>query len=648
MLKLEDLQLARGSKLLIDKANVQLNPRERAALVGRNGTGKSSLLAAICDEAAIDGGDLHRPPLSRIVKLEQITPHSTLSSADYVIAGDRELAVAQAASLSTSDIALAQAMDKLTELEAWSAPARARILLTGLGFSQAQCEQSVNELSGGWKMRLNLARVLMAPGDLLLLDEPTNHLDLDAIIWLQDWLRRFQGATLLVSHDREFIDAVADSVWHLEHDTITRYAGGYTSFEEQALERAELRERTVQAQETRIAHLTSFVERFRAKATKAKQAQSRLKALERIERVQKLSAAPNTSFRFEMTGEGPDPIVVTDNLNCGYGEPLLRNIKLSIRKGERIGVLGRNGAGKTTLIRTLVGELKSLGGTMTASKVAKLGYFAQGAIEALDSTSSALEHMRRLAPERTPQELRDYLAPWGFRGELATDPIAPFSGGEKSRLALAMLAWTRPHVLILDEPTNHLDAQAREALTLALADYPGALLLVSHDRALLRTAVDRFVLVADGSLQEYEGDLDDYTQWLVKKNQELRKLSNESNAQAIDATGNSTDLATTDNESDSANDSVSRKDERRFAAQERLRLNELKKPLEKAVTQVEKKLNPLQTRLAELDLRIADSALYADAGAAAQVTKEHGQLRAQIEILELEWLVLSEQLELIT
>jgi ATP-binding cassette, subfamily F, member 3 len=642
VLKLEDLQLARGSKLLIDKANVQLNPRERAALVGRNGTGKSSLLAAICDEAAIDGGDLHRPPLSRIVKLEQITPHSTLSSADYVIAGDRELAAAHAASLSTSDNELAQAMDKLTELEAWSAPARARILLTGLGFSQAQCEQSVNELSGGWKMRLNLARVLMSPGDLLLLDEPTNHLDLDAIIWLQDWLRRFQGATLLVSHDREFIDAVADSVWHLEHDTITRYAGGYTSFEEQALERAELRESTVQAQETRIAHLTSFVERFRAKATKAKQAQSRLKALERIERVQKVSSAPSTSFRFEMTGEGPDPIVVTDSLNCGYGEPLLRNIKLSIRKGERIGVLGRNGAGKTTLIRTLVGELKSLGGTMTASKVAKLGYFAQGAIEALDPSSSALEHMRRLAPERTPQELRDYLAPWGFRGELATDPIAPFSGGEKSRLALAMLAWTKPHVLILDEPTNHLDAQAREALTLALADYPGALLLVSHDRALLRTAVDRFVLVADGSLQEYEGDLDDYTQWLVKKNQELRKLGNESNVEANDVSGNQTELTT---DVDSANDSVSRKDERRFAAQERLRLNELKKPLEKAVAQVEKKLNPLQTQLAQLDLRIADPALYADAGAAAQVTKEHGQLRAQIEILELEWLALSEQLE---
>jgi ATP-binding cassette, subfamily F, member 3 len=646
VLKLEDLQLARGSKLLINKANVQLHSRERAALVGRNGTGKSSLLAAICDEAVIDGGDLHRPPLSRIVKLEQITPYSTLSSADYVIAGDRELAGAQAASLNSSDDALAQAMDKLTELQAWSAPARARILLTGLGFSQAQCEQSVNELSGGWKMRLNLARVLMAPGDLLLLDEPTNHLDLDAIIWLQDWLRRFQGATLLVSHDREFVDAVADCVWHLEHDTITRYAGGYSSFEEQALERAELRERTAQAQETRIAHLTSFVERFRAKATKAKQAQSRLKALERIERVQKVSAAPSTAFRFEMTGEGPDPIVVTDRLNCGYGQPLLRNIKLSIRKGERIGVLGRNGAGKTTLIRTLVGELKSLGGTMTSSKVAKLGYFAQGAIEALNPESSALEHMRRLAPERTPQELRDYLAPWGFRGDLATDPIAPFSGGEKSRLALAMLAWTKPHVLILDEPTNHLDAQARDALTLALADYPGALLLVSHDRALLRTAVDRFVLVADGTLQEYEGDLDDYTQWLVKKNQELKKTSGDSNFDPVTSANGLTNSGS-DNDSESSGDSVSRKDERRLAAQERLRLNELKKPLEKAIAQIEKKLNPLQSQLALLDQRIADPALYDDAGAAAQVTKEHGQLRAQIEIFEIEWLNLSEQLEAI-
>jgi ATP-binding cassette, subfamily F, member 3 len=644
VLKLEDLQLARGSKLLINKANVQLNLRERAALVGRNGTGKSSLLAAICDEAVIDGGDLHRPPLSRIVKLEQVIPLSTLSSADYVIAGDRELAAAQAACATSSGNALAQAMDKLTELQAWSAPARARILLTGLGFSQAQCEQSVNELSGGWKMRLNLARVLMAPGDLLLLDEPTNHLDLDAIIWLQDWLRRFQGATLLVSHDREFIDAVADCVWHLEHDTITRYAGGYTSFEEQALERAELRERTVQAQETRIAHLTSFVERFRAKATKAKQAQSRLKALERIERVQKISSAPTTSFRFEMTGEGPDPIVVTDHLNCGYGQPLLHNIKLAIRKGERIGVLGRNGAGKTTLIRTLVGELESLGGTITASKVAKLGYFAQGAIEALDGASSALEHMRRLAPERTPQELRDYLAPWGFRGDLATDPIEPFSGGEKSRLALAMLAWTKPHVLILDEPTNHLDAQAREALTLALADYPGALLLVSHDRALLRTAVDRFVLVADGGLQEYEGDLDDYTQWLIKKNQVLRKSGSEANAS--DESADQSD-SIVDNGNEGSGDALSRKDERRVAAQERLRLNELKKPLERAVAQVEKKLNPLQVQLAQLDARIADPTLYDDAGATAQVTKEHGQLRAQIEVLELEWITLSEQLEAI-
>ncbi len=644
MLKLEALQLARGSKLLIDKANVQLNPGERAALVGRNGTGKSSLLAAICDEAVIDGGDLHRPALSRIVKLEQITPRSQLSSADYVIAGDRELASAQAAiaaanaadtgdSADATGQALAHAMDQLTQLEAWSAPARARILLTGLGFSQAQCEQSVNELSGGWKMRLNLARVLMAPGDLLLLDEPTNHLDLDAIIWLQDWLRRYQGAVLLVSHDREFVDAVADSVWHLEHETITRYAGGYTSFEEQALERAELRERTAQAQETRIAHLTSFVERFRAKATKAKQAQSRLKALERIERVQKVSSAPSTSFVFEMSGEGPDPIVVTDGLNCGYSnQALLRNITLSIRKGERIGVLGRNGAGKTTLIRTLVGELASLGGIMTASKVAKLGYFAQGAIEALDSNSSALEHMRRLAPERSPQELRDYLAPWGFRGELATDRIEPFSGGEKSRLALAMLAWTKPHVLILDEPTNHLDAQAREALTLALADFPGALLLVSHDRALLRTAVDRFVLVADGHLQEYEGDLDDYTQWLSKKNQELRNQSDDSTSGA----------------GTSAADAVSRKDERRFAAQERQRLNELKKPIERLIAQLEKKLQPLQIKFKALDEQLADPTLYQDSSAASQVSKEHGLLRTQIESLENEWLELAERLEAIT
>jgi ATP-binding cassette, subfamily F, member 3 len=654
MLKLESLSLARGVKTLLKNASVQLNPRECAALVGRNGTGKSSLLAAICNEMSLDSGSLQKPPLEKIVKLEQVLPASLASCADYVLAGDRQLAAAQlavdAAQGDDQGEQLADALTALNELEPWSAPSRARSLLNGLGFSSEQCEQPVNDLSGGWRMRLNLARVLMAPGDLLLLDEPTNHLDLDAIIWLQNWIKKFSGAVLLVSHDREFIDAVADSVWHLENETITRYSGGYTKYEDQAAARAEQVERQIQTQDERIAHLTSFVERFRAKATKAKQAQSRLKALERIERVQRVSGAPSTRFTFAMQGEGPDPIVVTEALHCGYGFPLLKNIRIALRKGERVGVLGRNGAGKSTLIKTLVGEIPVLSGSITRSKIANIGYFAQGAIEALDDSASALDHMRRLVTAQenargagpgsariSPQELRDYLAPWGFRGDLATDRIAPFSGGEKSRLALAMLAWHKPHILILDEPTNHLDAQAREALTLALADYEGALLLVSHDRALLRSTVDRFLLISDGKVEEYDGDLDEYTQWLaLKANSTSANNSPNEKATASKPISNSVNSPTDDTKS---------KEERKVAAQERQRLAEQKKPIEKKLKTIELDMHKAQTRLHELDELLADSSLYDDKEKATAISREHGDISGVLRDLEWQWLELSEKLE---
>ncbi len=632
MLRLENLSLSRGGRPLLRNVNISLNPGECAALVGRNGTGKSTLLAAISGELSLDQGKIHAPIAQHIVHLEQVLPRSSLSSVEYVIQGDRQLMEArraqQQAESANDGQSLAHALLALDEAQNWSADARARQLLNGLGFSQLQCEQSVDALSGGWRMRLNLARVLFAPGQMLLLDEPTNHLDLDAIIWLQQWLKAYQGSVLLVSHDREFIDAVADVVWHLEHQSLTRYSGGYSQFEEQSAERLAQQERAISIQEERIAQLTRFVERFRAKATKAKQAQSRLKMLERMVKIQRFGSVPQTRFQFELSSEGPDPILTTDQLCCGYGQTaILSNIKLAIRKGERIGVLGRNGAGKSTLIKTLVGELVPMSGEIQKSRVAQVGYFAQGAIESLDPKANALQHMRRIAPDRSPQELLDYLAPWGFRGELASDLIEPFSGGEKARLALAMLAWHRPHVLVMDEPTNHLDSQAREALALSLAQYEGALLLVSHDRALLRSTVDRLILVADGTVTDYEGDLDEYTLWLAKKPVD----------QASQA-GGPTHQATVE---------TNRKDERRVAAQERERLGKLRKPLEARLNRVNQQLTQLQTEITQLELQLASSQTYEDAQVAAKLTRQHGEAKNRLAGLENEWLQISEQLEAI-
>ena len=636
MLKLDGLRLARGSKMLIDGASVLLSARECTALVGRNGSGKSSLLAAICDEASIDGGSLDHPPLARIAKLAQTTPKSDLCAADYVIAGDRALTAAKLelsnALASQDGNAQAHALAKLEDLEVWSADSRARSLLDGLGFSLAQCDQAVDELSGGWKMRLNLARVLMAPGDLMLLDEPTNHLDLDAIIWLQDWLIRFAGAVLVVSHDREFVDAIADSVWHLEHQTITRYKGGYSQFEDQSAARAEQAQKLEQEQQIKIAHLTKFIERFKAKATKAKQAQSRVKALERMERVQIRGAGPSTSFTFAAINDGPDPIFSTDALDCGYGNTaLLTGIRLAVRRGERIGVLGRNGAGKSTLIKTLIGDLNKLAGTLEKSRAATVGYFAQAAIESLRDEWSAIDHMRKIAPDHKPQDLRDYLAPWGFRGDLASDPIKPFSGGEKSRLSLAMLAWSKPHVLVMDEPTNHLDSQARDALAFALSDYEGAVLLVSHDRALLRSTVDRFILVKDGKVTEFDGDLDDYAKLLQQGDSGTHLQGNPASLDNPQI-GSKTGAA----------------DQRKNSAAQRQRLAVLRKPAEKRLEMVEKLLHPKQSRLQVVAAQLADPTIYENNTQAANLSKEHGELAAQIELLEDQWLTLASELEAIT
>ena len=524
MITLRQITLRRGVKVVLQEASVTLQPGEKVGLIGRNGAGKSSLFAMLADRLHADAGEVEMPPRWRIGEVAQEMPETDDSATAFVLQGDLPLMRAQAA-LDAADAsgdghAIGDAHLALDEAGGFDAPARAQALLLGLGFRPAQLEAPVNSFSGGWRMRLQLARALMCPCELLLLDEPTNHLDLDALVWLEAWLQRFNGTLVIISHDREFLDAITRVTVHLDDGALTRYGGNYTWFEEQRALRIVQAQAAFSKQQDRIAHLQHFIDRFKAKATKAKQAQSRVKALARMEKLAPVMMAGDFSFEFREPAALPNPMLTMDSLCCGYGETMIvEGISRSVLAGQRIGILGANGQGKSTLVKTIAHALAPLAGQVTEGKGLAIGYFAQQELDLLQPADGPLMHMVRLARDQGPaareQELRDFLGRFRFTGDMVHQTVGSLSGGEKARLVLAMIVWQRPNLLLLDEPTNHLDLNTREALSIALNEFEGTVMLVSHDRALLRETCDEFWLITRGGLREFDGDLDDYQRWLL-------------------------------------------------------------------------------------------------------------------------------------
>lgn len=638
MLRLLNLALMRGTRLLYAHANLIASPGERIGLVGPNGCGKSTLFAAILGDLAPEDGELETPPHERIAHVAQSFTVEDISCIDCVLSGHAPLMNAKAAlkraEASGDEMALAAAHSELAEVNEGAVVAQAKAILAGLGFAEADSCRKVHDFSGGWRNRIQLARALMRPADLLLLDEPTNHLDIDSLIWLENWLRRVEATVIIISHDREFLDRAVNTIWSVEDGTICRYAGNYSQFELARIEKLRAQESARRAYETQAAHLTSFIERFRAKATKARQAQSRIKMLEKLQAVEPVRAKREWRFNFLKPLRLPEHLVDGENLKIGYRDKVvLSGVSFSIRSGERIGILGVNGAGKSTLVKAIVGELTPMSGELRRGQGLEIGYFAQHQLDQLRMDETPLEHLRHLAPDAREQELRDFLGTYRFSGDFAEAKVAPMSGGEKARLALALIAWKKPNLLVLDEPTNHLDMETREALTMALSTYEGAVLLVSHDRHLLRAVTDELWLVHEGRKEVFEGDLDDYAK-IVLDHRRVTAAEARAEHQADKAARNEAQP-------------VNNKEARRLAAQERARIAELRKPLKKELEKVEREMNALSEKLKTLDTQLADPAFYngADQGKVAQTLREHGELAPKVEALEMHWLELSEKIE---
>lgn len=638
MLRLLNLALMRGTRLLYAHANLIASPGERIGLVGPNGCGKSTLFAAILGDLAPEDGELETPPHERIAHVAQSFTVEDISCIDCVLSGHAPLMNAKAAlkraEASGDEMALAAAHSELAEVNEGAVVAQAKAILAGLGFAEADSCRKVHDFSGGWRNRIQLARALMRPADLLLLDEPTNHLDIDSLIWLENWLRRVEATVIIISHDREFLDRSVNTIWSVEDGTICRYAGNYSQFELARIEKLRAQEFARRAYETQAAHLTSFIERFRAKASKARQAQSRIKMLEKLQAVEPVRAKREWRFNFLKPLRLPEHLVDGENLKIGYGDKVvLSGVSFSIRSGERIGILGVNGAGKSTLVKAIVGELTPMSGELRRGQGLEIGYFAQHQLDQLRMDETPLEHLRHLAPDAREQELRDFLGTYRFSGDFAEAKVAPMSGGEKARLALALIAWKKPNLLVLDEPTNHLDMETREALTMALSTYEGAMLLVSHDRHLLRAVTDELWLVHEGRKEVFEGDLDDYAK-IVLDHRRVTAAEARAEHQADKAARNEAQP-------------VNNKEARRLAAQERARIAELRKPLKKELEKVEREMNALSEKLKALDTQLADPAFYngADQGKVAQTLREHGELAPKVEALEMHWLELSEKIE---
>jgi ATP-binding cassette subfamily F protein 3 len=530
VIRFSNVFLRRGVKLLLEAADASINPGERIGLIGANGSGKSSLFALLQGELHTDKGEVDFPAHWRLAHVAQETPALERPALEYAIDGDTALRSLESRLATAEDgVLIGELHAALADADAYTVRSRAERLLTGLGFRHEELANPVSSFSGGWRMRLNLAQALMCPSDLLLLDEPTNHLDLDAIIWLEEWLKRYPGTLLMVSHDRDFLDAVVTGVVHIDQRRLRRYSGNYSSFEEQRAQNLVLAQSQLEKQQRERAHLQSFIDRFRAKATKARQAQSRMKMLARMEQLAPLHVAAPFSFEFREPLRAPNPLLVLENVDAGYGDKVVLNeINLSLQSEQRIGLLGVNGAGKSTFIKTVAGALPALAGNTTVNKGLVIGYFAQHQVEMLRDDQSPLWHLARISENgrASPreQELRDYLGGFNFPGDMATSAIEHFSGGEKARLALALIVWQRPNLLLLDEPTNHLDLETREALTVALAQFEGTLVLVSHDRHLLRATTEQLLIAADGAVRPFDGDLDDYRESLLNRKVEQVKV----------------------------------------------------------------------------------------------------------------------------
>ena len=636
MINLREVTLRRGAKVVLEGATVTLQPAEKVGLVGRNGAGKSSLFALLTNRLHADAGDVDMPPRWRLAEVAQNMPETTEGATDFVLQGDTRLMEAQArladAEARDDGHAIAEAHQSISDAGGFDARSRAQAMLLGLGFQSGQLDAPVNSFSGGWRMRLQLARALMCPADLMLLDEPTNHLDLDALVWLESWLQRYQGTLIIISHDREFLDAITNVTLHLEAAKLTRYGGNYTAFEEMRAERLAQQQANYERQQDRIAHLQKFIDRFKAKATKARQAQSRVKALARMEKLAPVLAAGDFSFEFREPASLPNPMLVLRDVACGYGErSIVHGVNRSVLAGQRIGILGANGQGKSTLVKTIARTLPPLAGTLTEGKGLAFGYFAQQEMDVLRPADSPLAHMVRLAREVSPQareqELRNFLGQFRFEGDMVNQTVGTLSGGEKARLVLAMLVWQRPNLLLLDEPTNHLDLDTREALSMALNEFEGTVMLVSHDRALLREVCDEFWLVAGGSVQPFDGDLDDYQRWLLDNAREQARALREA--------------ATASQPADTA--APNRREDRKAAALARQQRTEQVKPLRRELNTVDNRLGVLFGERERIE------ALFAAGGLAPEAMAEEGKrLKAvgeEIERLEMRWLELSTRID---
>ena len=628
MIVFSSLQIRRGVRVLLDNATATINPGQKVGLVGKNGCGKSTLLSLLKNEISADGGNFTYPGNWQLAWVNQETPALSVPAMDYVIDGDREYrkleAELNAANERNDGHAIAIVHGKLDAIDAWTIRSRASTLLHGLGFSNEQLERPVSDFSGGWRMRLNLAQALICRSDLLLLDEPTNHLDLDAVIWLEKWLKSYQGTLILISHDRDFLDPVVDKIIHIEQESMFEYTGNYSSFERQRAVRLSQQQAMYESQQQRVAHLQSFVDRFKAKASKAKQAQSRIKMLERMEMIAPAHVDNPFHFSFRAPESLPNPLLKMEKVSAGYGDRIiLDSIKLNLVPGSRIGLLGRNGAGKSTLIKLLAGELAPVRGDIGLAKGIKLGYFAQHQLEYLRADESPLQHLARLAPQEMEQKLRDYLGGFGFQGDKVTENTGRFSGGEKARLVLALIVWQRPNLLLLDEPTNHLDLDMRQALTEALIEFEGALVVVSHDRHLLRSTTDDLYLVHDSKVEPFDGDLEDYQQWLS----DVQKQESQPAEGA----------------KDNANSAQARKDQKRRDAELRTQTQ----PLRKEITRLEKEMEKLNATLEAVEEKLGDSGLY-DQSRKAELTEclqVQAKTKSSLEECEMAWLDAQEQLE---
>lgn len=636
MIRLQQLSLMRGTKPLFENTDLTLNPGDKIGLIGANGAGKSTLFGMLRDELHPDQGSIDFPRNWRVAYVAQETPALDRPAVEYAIDGDTTLRrlekeLAEVEAMDDQEAAghrMGELYGLLADADAYTVRSRGEQLLVGLGFSQDQMTQPVSSFSGGWRMRLNLAQALMCPSDLLLLDEPTNHLDLDAIIWLEDWLKRYTGTLIVISHDRDFLDGVVNVIVHIDERKLKRYSGNYSSFERQRAAQIVLAQGMLEKQQRKQAHLQSYIDRFKAQATKARQAQSRIKALARMEEIAPLRAAAEFSFEFREPLRAPNPLLTLENVAMGYRstegteKQIISGVNFSLQTGQRIGLLGVNGAGKSTFIKTVADDLSSLSGVVNVGKGLAIGYFAQHQLEMLRDDESPLWHLVRIAPTVREQELRNFLGSFNFPGTMVTSPIRPFSGGEKARLALALIVWQRPNLLLLDEPTNHLDLETREALTDALAQFEGTLMLVSHDRHLLRATTDQFLIVADGALTAFDGDLDDYKDWLFKTKLDAKNL-----AQAAPASVKAPLIATK-------------------APQPALSTAQ-RKPIEARIKRLEEQMGRLNTQKTALDLRLSEPDIYEHSrkDELRRLQEEQTNCSRELTALEAEWLEQQEALE---